>query len=389
MPVLLIYDQEGYGIGSSLAESIRAVVLPSRKILTREEDDYLIEYLGEYADRWKENSELRHSLADDSKDFLLENFPGDNDMSPPNPDAEEMPISAFYWMILTKFDSQSMSSGIFSDDEARELLQEGGWFEEGWFNGNKEVFWNSGEDEAQDKKEKSTNPEVWWIYDGRGVCLGNVALDATGSYSAQISKDENNPYFDELIEITGPLGHGGDEFNHSVVITDVDKDKVIEAYNNAGFAVILAGDRDHEEILLELDKLRNVHSAKSVSRSASAQLELDHYTEEIGIHPEQPGGYRGRGAVYFELEEYGPAIEDWSAAIALDPENVDDAPYNNLALAYRKVGEYNRAVELYTRAIELDPNWDYRYYTRGGCYLEMGEYRLAIADYNICIWIFS
>ena len=127
MSVVLIYNQEGGG-APSLAESIQVVVLPSRKILSQKEDDYLIDYLGEYAERWKEDPELRQGLSDSCKDFYLENFPDDDDMSPPDPNAEEIPISAFYWMILTNFDSQAMSSAIFSDDEARELLKEGGWF---------------------------------------------------------------------------------------------------------------------------------------------------------------------------------------------------------------------------------------------------------------------
>ena len=59
---------------------------------------------------------------------------------------------------------------------------------------SRKLFWKQKEDEAPDKKDEQEekdekkNPEIWWIYDGRGVCLGTVALDATGSYSAQISK---------------------------------------------------------------------------------------------------------------------------------------------------------------------------------------------------------
>jgi len=135
----------------------------------------------------------------------------------------------------------------------------------------RKLFWKQKEDESSDKKDEQEeeekdekkNPEIWWIYDGRGVCLGNIALDATGSYSAQISKDDNNPFFDELIHMTGPLGHGGDEFKHSVVITDVDLDEVTEAYNNAGFAVVGASDQDHEELLRELDKLQTVKGGES------------------------------------------------------------------------------------------------------------------------------
>jgi hypothetical protein len=48
-----------------------------------------------------------------------------------------------------------------------------------------------------------------------------------------------------------------------VVITNVDKDEIIEAYNNAGFAVVLAGPKDHEELLRELDKLQTVKGGES------------------------------------------------------------------------------------------------------------------------------
>ena len=234
-----------------LAKRVIAVVLPSYKVLTKDEGSDLPEYIGQFPDRWKTNeNNYRNRIVDGSGDFFEEKFPN-GELTAPEVDADEMPLSAFYWEILRLFDHQAMSSGIFFDDEARELLKD-----EGWFNANKKFLGKAEDNPAQGKKNKSKNPEVWWIYDGRGVCLGNVALDATGSYSAQISKDDNNPYFDELIHITGPLGRGGDEFKHSVVITNVDKDEVIEAYNNAGFAVVLAGDKDHEEILIELDKLR-------------------------------------------------------------------------------------------------------------------------------------
>ena len=134
---------------------------------------------------------------------------------------------------------------------------------------SRKLFWKQKEDEASDKKDEKNeedekkHPEIWWIYDGSGICVGNIALDASGSYSAQISKDDNNPYFNELITITGPMGDGGDEFKHSVVITNVDKEEVIDAYNNAGFAVVGASDTDHEEILRELDKLQTVKGGES------------------------------------------------------------------------------------------------------------------------------
>ena len=127
MSVVLIYDHEG-DTGLPLAKRITNVVLPSRKVLSRGENDYLADHIGGYVDRWKDDSDLRQSIANKSKDFYLENFADDDDMLPPDPNEEDIPLSAFYWMILQNFDNQAVSSEIFSDDVARELLKEGGWF---------------------------------------------------------------------------------------------------------------------------------------------------------------------------------------------------------------------------------------------------------------------
>jgi hypothetical protein len=123
MSVVLIYNQ----VDLPFAETIKAVALPSRKVITKDEDPSLVEYLAEYATRWKNDPELRHALADGSKDFYLKNF-SDLGMEVVDENDEEMSVSAFYWMILRNFDSQSMSSAIYSDESAKELLREGGWF---------------------------------------------------------------------------------------------------------------------------------------------------------------------------------------------------------------------------------------------------------------------
>jgi len=53
------------------------------------------------------------------------------------------------------------------------------------------------------------------------------------------------------------------EWEHSVLITDVDKDKLTEAFNNAGFVAIKAEDKDHDELIRELDKLQTVKGGES------------------------------------------------------------------------------------------------------------------------------
>lgn len=127
MSVVLIYNHEG-DTDLPLAKRITHVVLPSRKVLSQKGNDYTVDHIGGYVDRWKENPEERQSIANRSKDFYLENFSDDEDMLPPNPNEEDIPLSAFYWMILQSFDNQAVSSEIFDDAVARELLTEGGWF---------------------------------------------------------------------------------------------------------------------------------------------------------------------------------------------------------------------------------------------------------------------
>ena len=123
MAVVLIYRHEG-DTDLSLAERIHTAVLPSRKVIVKEGESELAEYFANYEVRWNESPELRDEVAKWSKVFYLENFDG-GEMSPPDPNDKNFPLSAFYWMILERFDSQSGSSEIYSDEDAKELLREG------------------------------------------------------------------------------------------------------------------------------------------------------------------------------------------------------------------------------------------------------------------------
>lgn len=128
MAVVLIYNNLGEnGEKASLAERIHTVILPSRKVIVKEGESQLAEYFSGYEARWNESPELREAVAKNSKDFYLENFDG-GELSPPDPNDKNFPLSAFYWMILEKFDSQSTGSEILNDKDAKELLREGGWF---------------------------------------------------------------------------------------------------------------------------------------------------------------------------------------------------------------------------------------------------------------------
>ena len=98
------------------------------------------------------------------------------------------------------------------------------------------------EDEEQDEDEY---PEVWFIFDGMGTYLGQIAQNATGNFHAQLTKDERNEYFDEMFTFLRPLGSDAKELSYSAVIIDVDKEEALDAVTEAGFMARKATDDDH------------------------------------------------------------------------------------------------------------------------------------------------
>jgi len=118
-------------------------------------------------------------------------------------------------------------------------------------------------DADEDEEEEDEYPEIWFIFDGVGTYLGQVAKNATGNFHAQITKDERNEYFDEMFTFLRPLGSEGKELSHSAVVIDVDKEEALDAITGAGFIAKKATDDDHEEIIRELDKLQTIKGGES------------------------------------------------------------------------------------------------------------------------------
>ena len=118
-------------------------------------------------------------------------------------------------------------------------------------------------DADEDEKEEDEYPEIWFIFDGVGTYLWQVAKNATGNFHAQITKDERNEYFDEMFTFLRPLGSDGKELSHSAVIIDVDKEEALDAITGAGFIAKKATDDDHKEIIRELDKLQTIKGGES------------------------------------------------------------------------------------------------------------------------------
>ena len=127
-----------------------------------------------------------------------------------------------------------------------------------------------------------------------------------------------------------------------------------------------------------LDYLRNHHdiSTKTIYN------DLQGFIENRGLHENAYTEFY-KGITSYERGDYDKAIEHYTEAIDLTPENVE--AYNARGIAYDKKGELDAAIMDYNIAIVIAPERAYIYINRGIAYTQKGELDAAMADYNTAI----
>jgi tetratricopeptide (TPR) repeat protein len=105
---------------------------------------------------------------------------------------------------------------------------------------------------------------------------------------------------------------------------------------------------------------------------------IEDYDAAIRLNPEYATAYYNRGIAYDRKGFHGLAIDDFDTAIRLNPD-LSDA-YNQRGLAYVKDGRYDVAIENFSQAIRLDPELDSAYFNRGLVYHSTGDSDRAAED---------
>ncbi len=107
---------------------------------------------------------------------------------------------------------------------------------------------------------------------------------------------------------------------------------------------------------------------------------LEDFNAAVKLEPKEPAYLRGRGLFYQEAKEYPKAIADFTEVIRLDPKNA--MAFAARADAYDDAGELEKARDDYDRAIELDPKDPASYYGRGTIWGRLEEFERSLEDYN-------
>jgi len=105
---------------------------------------------------------------------------------------------------------------------------------------------------------------------------------------------------------------------------------------------------------------------------------IEDYDAAIRLNPDYATAFYNRGIAYDRKGFHGLAIDDFDTAIRLNPDLPD--AYNQRGLAYSREGRFDVAIENFSEAIRLDPELDTAYFNRGLAYQLKGEAERAAED---------
>ena len=112
-----------------------------------------------------------------------------------------------------------------------------------------------------------------------------------------------------------------------------------------------------------------------IAKPAHRILELNRFLES---DPRNPALFKERAAEYYRLRNFAQAIADYSASLAIQPD--DASALHARGIAYEGLGQSDRASEDYARALAIQPQLSDEYIQRGISFGEMGNFRQSITS---------
>lgn len=107
---------------------------------------------------------------------------------------------------------------------------------------------------------------------------------------------------------------------------------------------------------------------------------IEDFTQAIRLDPNNAWAFANRGNAYFNKRQSDLALKDYDRALQLNPDGYATLFYGRGAI-YSGGGEPVRAIEQFNEAIRLQPEFPEAFNNRGVAYFNNAQYSHAIGDY--------
>ncbi|MGQ0533529.1 MAG: tetratricopeptide repeat protein [Caulobacteraceae bacterium] len=149
------------------------------------------------------------------------------------------------------------------------------------------------------------------------------------------------------------------------------------------FVALTTGVAQAAVLVIGSANAQSCYEAALAERGSSEALELCTFAlrEEPLTRRNRAATLVNRGIVYSNREDHANALEDFDAAIELDPRLAEG--YTNRAAALLDSGDYRGALDAASRGLALTPHDPAKaHYISGVAHEELGDIRAAYADYR-------
>lgn len=115
-------------------------------------------------------------------------------------------------------------------------------------------------------------------------------------------------------------------------------------------------------------------------RTGQLEAALQDFTKAIELEPQNARLLNNRGFLELSRQKFAEALADFDAAISLDPYYAN--AFNNRGLLHIAQGQHRQAVLDLNQAIQAKPDYVDAYNNRGFALMQLGKWDRALADFN-------
>ncbi len=208
------------------------------------------------------------------------------------------------------------------------------------------------------------NPKYTSAWFEKGEALTNMKqyIEATQAYSQAIKVSSDIPIF--------YFQRGWAWYNAGEYGKAVEDFRQTYDLNPDGYDALL----NEARALIALEKYQEAFTPLKAIKDNQKRIEKKYETKFF------VETYHFLGLCEYEMEQYEPAIDDYTTALKYNEKYAD--AYFNRGLAYETTGKLDRAIDDYQKSIEFEPNQAYKYLAKANALEKKGKFTEAYTDYN-------